>query len=379
MAIGFRNKKGVTMSELSKLNIAFILWVLFIPVASVLAENDRPPLKLGSILILTGQGSSWGIASKNGIEMAVEKLNSDGGILGRRIEVSHQDDQSNPRNAISAFRQLVDVEKVRFIIGPTWSNSGIPLIQAADKTKTIMISPSLGLAKFNEANKYLFNTWPHDFLLSEQLAEYVFRKGHRNIALVGAEDVWVKEQTDTFKRRFEELGGKIAFLTEPLPGTVDLRTEALKIKNNSEVEAVVSTTDGCIVGSLVAKELKQLGIEVPIFSITLDQSAIDASQGGFEGLEFLTFLTPLAEFQRAYEERFKIPIDIGADSAYDAVMMLAQAISEAGSDDTELVSAKLSAIKEWKGMSGVLKSDGRRGFEKRFAIKKVVNGKPTDF
>lgn len=359
--------------------VALALAAFFFTLAAgAFAEDKKLPLRLGSILILTGEGSSWGIASKNGIDMAVERLNSNGGILGRKVEVVHQDDQATPKNSISAFRHLVDVEKVHFVIGPNWSNLGIPLIEMAEKTKTIVISPSLGVAKFNEANKYLFNTWPHDYLLSEQLAEHVFRKGLRSVALVGAEHVWVREQTEAFKNRFERLGGKVSFLTEPLPGTQDLRTEALRIKSTPDIDAVVSTTDGVLVGSLVAKELKQLGVRVPLFSITLDQSAIDASQGGFEGLEFLTFLTPRSEFQTAYEARFKTPIDIGADSAYDAVMMLAQAITDAGSYNTDLVSAKLSAIREYAGMSGSLRSDGRRGFEKRFAIKRVVNGRPTD-
>ena len=64
----------------------------------------------------------------------------------------------------------------------------------------------------------------------------------------------------------------------------DVRTDALRILKAPGIEAVVSTTDGVIVGSLVAKALKELSFGKPIYSVTVDQSAIDAAQGGFEGI-----------------------------------------------------------------------------------------------
>ena len=168
------------------------------------------------------------------------------------------------------------------------------------------------------------------------------------------------------------------YTTEPLPGTTDLRSEALKIKALAEVDAVVSTTDGIAVGSLVAKALRDLQVKLPLYSITLDQSAIDAAQGGFEGLEFLTFLTPSKEFKERYEARFQLPIDISADSAYDAVMMLSQAIKDTGSTDATVVAAELAKVKTYAGVSGMLTSDGKRGFVRTYAKKKVSSGKASD-
>jgi branched-chain amino acid transport system substrate-binding protein len=240
-----------------------------------------------------------------------------------------------------------------------------------------MISPSLGMAKFNESSPFLFNTWPHDFITSEKLADYVFSKGHTSVALIGAEEPWVKEQTTSFQKRFESLGGKIAFLAEPLPGTTDLRTEALKLSKTPNVQAMVSTTDGVIVGSLVAKALKEISFKIPMYSVTLDEAAIAAAQGGFEGMEFVTFLTPSPDFRSKYEKTFNTTTDIGADSAYDGVMMLADAMSAAKSTDPVLVAQELAKIQEYQGASGLLRSDGKRGFSKDYALKKVVAGKQT--
>jgi len=355
--------------------IPFLLLFIF-PLASA-ADETSENIRIGSILILSGQGAAWGNAAKNGIEMAVDDLNKAGGILGRKVTVIHQDDQGDPKKGIAAFRQLTEFEKVKFIIGPNWSNVGLSLVDMANRGKIVMVSPSLGLAKFNESGEMLFNTWPHDYILSRLLADFVYKKGHRNIALVGAEDVWVKEQTTAFKTRFQELGGRIAFITEPLPSTTDLRTEALKIKNTPDVDAFVSTTDGVVLGSMIAKILKELKVSLPLYSITIDQQAIDVAEGGFEGLEFLTFLTPTSEFKKQYEERFKTSIDIGADSAYDAVMMIAQSMQESKTTDPEAVAKQLSKITNYRGVSGNLISDGKRAFTKEYAVKKIINGKPS--
>src|SRR5262249_4216829 len=144
------------------------------------------------------------------------------------------------------------------------------------------------------------------------------------------------------------------------------------------VDAYVSTTDGVIIGSLVAKFMKELNVKLPMYSITLDQAAIDAAQGGFEGMHFLTSLTPSPEFKKLYEDRFHTPIDIGADSSYDVVMMIADAVRATKSTNPTVLAAELAKIKTYDGVSGKLTSDGKRGFTKPFALKVIVDGKPAD-
>ncbi len=229
------------------------------------------------------------------------------------------------------------------------------------------------MKEFNEKSRYLFNTWPHDFLLSRQLAEYVYAKGYRNVAIIGAQEVWVKDQTNNFKARFEELGGSVAVLLEPDPSNKVVYSEALKIKN-SGADAIVSTTDGVLVGALIAKRAREIGVVLPIYSITIDASTIEAAQGAYEGMEFLTSLTPSPEFKESYEKRYGIPIDIGADSAYDAVMLVAQAMKQTGSEDTAVLQAYLNNIGEYNGVSGHLISDGKGGFSKGYVTEKIING-----
>ena len=357
-----------------------IFGVVLIMVTLLLIVGCSPSekvIEIGNIGIISGQGASWGVAAKNGIDLAVAEINADGGINGKMLVANHQDDKGDSKEAINAFNNLVDVKGIKIIIGTTWSSTGMPLANLADSKKVLLISPSLGKPEFNEGSDYIFNTWPHDYILSKNLADYVYEKGHRNVALIGAEELWVKDQTNAFKQRFEELGGEVSVLVEPLPDQKDVGTEALKIKNGKTVDALVSTTDGILVGALVAKRAKEIGVDLPIYSITIDADAIAAAGGAYEGMEFLTFLNPTTEFKQKYEAKYGT-LDIGAPSAYDAVMMIADAIKKTGSEDPTKLQEYLNTVKEYDGASGKLVADGKGGFTKEGATRKIVNGKITN-
>ena len=339
--------------------------------------SNANEIKLGSILILSGEGASWGEASKNGIDLAVEDINKAGGINGKRFRVIHEDNMSDPKKAISAFQKLTDTDGVKFIIGPNWSNSGLPLVDIVKEKKVVMVSPSLGLKEFNESNEYLFNTWPHDNILSRNLADYVYKKGYRNIALLGGQDVWVKDQTKNFSERFIELGGKIAITYEPKTDEKDVRTDILKIKADKSIDAVVLTAGGYSLIDVEAEQIRGLGIKLPMFSITIDKKLITNCKGACDGMTFLTFLTPTSEFEKKYQDKFNREVEIGADSAYDAVMMIADAMKKSGTTDPQAVSKVMSEVKSYNGASGALSSDGKRAFTKPYLIKKVIGSVPV--
>jgi|SRR3989344_2598706 len=370
------------MKKLSKIKIGITLVILLIVAISLIylfSSNNEKIIEIGSIGILTGEGASWGTAAKNGIDMAVEKINAEGGINGKKLIVNHQDDNSDPKKAVSAFQYLTSVKGIKIIIGPTWSHTGLAILPLILEKEVLVISPSLGVKEFNEASDYIFNTWPHDEILSTNLAELVYKKGHRKVIIIGAEQVWVKDQTKAFTKRFEELGGQVTLTLEPNPAEKTPYTEALKIKEKEDdIDAIVSTTDGILVGVLIAKRIRELGVKLPIYSISLDQATIDASEGAYENLEFLTSLTPDPEFKKEYEEKYNIPLEIGADSAYDAVMLIAQAMKETKSEDPKVLQEYLNKVENYNGISGNLTSDEKGGFTKPFVLNKIVNGKPVD-
>ncbi|MCA9352554.1 ABC transporter substrate-binding protein [Patescibacteria group bacterium] len=338
-------------------------------------ETNKDQIVFGSILIQTGEGASWGEASLNGVDLAIQDINQHGGLLGKQVKVIHEDDQGDPKKTVSAFRKLTEINGVDFIIGPTWSNVGLSIIDLIDNE--VVVSPSLGKAEFNESSDYVFNTWMHDYILSENVAEYVYNKGYRKIVILGANDVWVNEQTSAVESKFRELGGEISYQFEPTPDRIDMRTELIKIRNMN-ADAIVITSDGYDITSRYGRQLSELDIVLPVFGITFDENVLQNCASACDGWVYLSGLTPLKDFELRYKDVYNRSIEVGADSAYDAVMMIAEAINETGSTEPEKIKDYLNDIREYNGVSGRLVSDGKGGFTKGYKIFKVENGVSTE-
>jgi branched-chain amino acid transport system substrate-binding protein len=342
------------------------------------AGESTGPIKIGAVMILSGEGAAWGDASRNGMQLAIDDINAAGGINGRQLEGIYEDDGSDPKKSVSAFNKLVDTDKVSFIIGPNWSNTGLAVAPLAAEKRVVTVSPSLGMKEFNESSDYIFNTWQHDYIIARNLAEYVYASGHRRVAVFGANDVWVKDQTSNFVTRFTELGGTVAFAYEPVPSTTDVRAQVAKVTTDKSIDAIVMTTDGLGLTVVAAKQLRELGVTLPFYNITTDAKIVSECAAACEGMIFPTSLTPTTDFSNRYEKVYGQSIDIGSDSAYDAVMMLAEAMKETNSTDPEKVKVYLANIKTYKGVSGLLTSDGKRAFTKPYLLKVVHNGVAVD-
>ena len=197
------------------------------------------------------------------------------------------------------------------------------------------------------------------------------------MGVFGENDVWVKDQTKAFKEKFESLGGKIALVYEPLVTETDVRTEVLKVKNNPNIDAIAMTIDGYSLTNVVAKQIKDLGITLPIYSITIDRQIIKNCSGACEGMIFLTFLTPTSDFEKKYKAAYNREVEIGADSAYDAIMLLAKAFKDTNSLEPSKVQTYLNIVNEYKGASGNLISDDKGAFTKPYIIRQVKNGEPV--
>jgi branched-chain amino acid transport system substrate-binding protein len=355
--------------------IVGIAIIIIAIIAITTTSKDKETIKIGSILILSGEGSSWGTSQMHGIDLAIKDLKLK--YPDKKFEVIHEDDKSSPKDAITAFQKLTQIDNIKFIIGTTWSLTGLPLKELATDNKVVMISPSLGMKEFNEYSKYLFNTWPHDYIATEQLAEYLFAKGIRKVAIIGNTDVWVQDQSKAFTKKFTELGGKIVLDEEPRADSTDLSTEILKLKT-SDAEAIVLTSGCMYTGIIAAKKIKEMDIDLPLYSMAIDKQMIKDSEGAYDDMVFFTFLTPSKEFEERYKKEFGLEVEIGGDSAYDAVMLIAQAIDKTKSTDSDKIADYLRALKEYDGVSGHLVSDSKGGFVKQAQIKIIKDGQVID-
>jgi branched-chain amino acid transport system substrate-binding protein len=334
---------------------------------------EEEKTKIGAILMLTGPvGTSWGEYSLKGIELAIKEVNAKGGIDGKKLELVVEDNRGdNPKVAISAFHKLVSEDKVTVIIGPNWSPSGLALAPLVDDKKVVMVSPSLGVADFNEHSDYIFNLWPHDVSITDELAKHVYNEGHRRVAVLGSLQVWEMQQAERFKKTFEKIGGEVVSFQLPNPEDRELRAEAAKIKA-SDAEAVVFTNMGK--EGLSAKRIRESGVDIPFFSILLDDEQLRAAEGALEGAIVVTSFTPTKRFVEKFRQEYGEEPLTTSDTAYDSVMLIAKAMKATGSTDAEKIQDHINSLKTFSGASGHFVFDEKGGVNKPFALKQVRDG-----
>ena len=370
----FRNQAGFGRLGII---IAIIVIVAALAVYFMLREGKEEPIKIGGILMLSRTASDWGLNSQKGADLAIEQINAEGGINNRRLEIVYEDNQGDDaRAAVSAFFKLLK-EDIKIILGSNWSPSGLALAPLACDKKVLMISPSLGVAGFNEECDYLFNVWPHDSLLSQELAKLVYHEGHRNIALLGSQQTWEQEQAFIIKETFENLGGEVVSFQLPSKEEREFSNEVQNIKQ-IDPEAVVLTLGTASIG-LAAKNLYKAGVRVPLYAVLITDQSIQDAQGSLEGAVVTTSFTPNREFAGLFVSKYGEQPDIGSDTSYDAIKLIAQAIEETGSTDPTVVKDYINSLEKYKGVSGSLIFDGKGGVTKPFKFTVVKGNKIANY
>lgn len=331
----------------------FVLCIAFAVPLSCLAQPDT--IKIGVMLCLTGDCAEWGTNGLKGVQLAAEQINQNGGVLGKKLElVVHDSHDTTPSDSVTAFRKLL-TKNVKYVIGPTWTVGGMPVAPIAAKQKDLIVtSPSVGVRDFNESSINILNVWPHDEIATRKLAHYAYSKGWRRAAIFGSQDPWVKTQSDTFEEEFEILGGHVVKRVEPLPGSRELKAEALQIKSSKPDVVFYSNYQV----DVFSKELDKIGFSPPKLAILMEKERVKAAQGALEGTVFALYDEPRDDFKEAFIAKFGDEPGITADTAYDVLFLYAKAIEDAGSSSPKEALDQLLNVKDFKGASGTFSING---------------------
>ncbi len=356
------------------LKIAYLL--VFVSTASERVFAQDETFRIGVILCLTGDCAEWGQNSLHALEIAAGEIDAAGGVLGKKIELIVQDsrEMESGANSVSAFQKILLDGKTKYFIGPTWTIGGLPLAPIAAKRADIIItSPTLGVATFNETADNIFNTWPHDHFSTEALAAYAIRKGWKRAAVMSNQNPWESVQAKSFVTAFKRLGGEIVEFVEPLPTVLDLKAEALRVKNAKPDVVFLSNYTQM---DIAAKEFSRLKYVPNKIAILMDETRLKNSAGGLEGTIFARYPDPAAELVTKFEARFKTKPGIGADTAYDTLYIYKAAIESAKTFDTTKVKGEILKLKH-VGASGEIQFDEKGGVLKTPEFWIVKNGAQT--
>ena len=294
--------------------------------------------------------------------------------MGKPIKLSVEDSRENESgaNSLSGYQKLALEKDVHYIIGPTWTAGGLPLIPVVSKRNDlIMSSPSLGVADFNEAADHLFNLWPHDSYSTEGLAEYAIKHGWKTAAVFSNQGPWESAQAKVFAAAYKKLGGEIVAYEEPVADVADLKAEALRIKSKSPAVVFMSNYTQM---DTAARDLQRLHFGGKLMAILMDETRIKNAAGTLEGTIFARYPDASGDFAEKFQKRFSEKPGIAADTGYDTVMAYASAIETSKTFDVGAVKKTLLTLK-MKGASGELVFDAKGGVVKHPQFWTVKDGK----
>ncbi len=325
------------------------------------------PIKVGSVLSITGPAAFLGDPELKTLQQYVEDINKKGGVLGRTLELVHYDDGSDASKANGFTKRLIEDDKVDILIGGTTTGATMSAAPLVDKAGIPFISLAGAVVIVEPVKKWVFKTPHTDRMAAEKVFEDMKKRGISKVALLSETSGFGqsgKKETEGVAAKY----GITLVANETYgPKDTDMSPQLTKIKNTAGVQAVF--VFGLGQGpAIVTKNYKQLGITLPLYQ-----------SHGVASDEFLKLAGPAAEgvrlpspaqlipeklpandpqkpvvtaYDKAYKERYKQDVSTFGGYAYDGLMIAVDAIKRAGGTDKAKVRDAIEATKGFVGTSG---------------------------
>jgi branched-chain amino acid transport system substrate-binding protein len=342
------------------------------------------PIKLGEYASLTGKDASLGQASHNGTLLAIEEINSAGGLLGRKLELISEDTQSKPGEAATAVRKLISRDKVTAVLGEVISSRSLEAAPICQAAKVPMISPASTAPEVTAKGDYIFRACFIDPFQGPVLAKFAWEtlKVKRIGLLVSTSSAYSVGLAKFFKEAFTGRGGAIAVEKFYNEGDKDFRAQLTAIKAG-RVDAIFNP-GYYAEGALIVRQARDLGINVPIFGGDSWEAEELIGLGGkaVEGTYLCSHYSVedpsprVQNFVAAYKKRFGTATapDSNASLGYDSVLLVADAIKRAGSLDRTKIRDALATTKDFDAVTGRITINEKRDAAKTAVIITVKNG-----
>lgn len=324
------------------------------------------PIKIGGLFAVTGPASFLGEPERNAAKMVVEEINKAGGIKGRQLELVSYDTGGDATKAVQLAHKLIKDDHVVAIIGPSTTGDTMAVIPIVEKAQVPLISCSAGIKITEPVRKWVFKTAQNDTLAVQRIYEQLKKEKRSKVAILTVSDSFGSSGREQLKAQAAHYGIQIVADDTYGPKDTDMTPQLTKIRG-SQAQAVIcwGTNPG---PAVVAKNAKQLGIKIPLYmshgvsSKKFIELAGDAAEGIRlpSGKVLVANLLPASDKQKAallafirdYQRHYNAEGDHFAGHAWDATMLLKNAI-EKGGDNPTAIRNQLEATRGFAGIGGV--------------------------
>jgi len=343
------------------------------------SDTDSSDLVIGAYLSLTGTETSFSSSTRKGLEMAIDQINSQGGVKGRTLKLVIKDDKGNPEVAKQVVGELADQENVVAIIGQAASQLSLAAAPIAQKKQIPMISPSSTNPRVTEAGDYIFRVCFIDPFQGYVMAQ--FAHNHLKVGKVAIlrdrKSEYSMGLAEYFSKTFSGLGGEIVAEEEFVAGDSDFREQLSHIRSVAPAAIFIPGYYPDV--ALIARQIRKMGLKAHLLggdgwdSSKLFEIAREAVNGSYFSSHFSSESSEpkVKEFVDLYRERYQERPDSFAAMAYDATHILARALAASKSTTRSEVRTQIAETKGFQGVTGTISLNSDRNAEKPAVIFKV--------
>lgn len=330
--------------------------------------QQRQPIRIGAVLAVTGGAAFLGDPAAKTLRLYVERINRDGGILGRPLELRLYDSAGDARQAVTFTRRLIEDDRVDFIIGASTTGETMAMIELVEEARIPLISLAGANVIVEPVKRWVFKTPHSDRMAVEKIYDDMRRNNWTRAAIIagsGGFDQSCRAEARNLAARFN-----VTIVADETyaPTDTDMTPQLTRIRN-ANPQGIV----GCGFGAptvITARNFRQLGMTGVQFYFNhgvASQQFIDQSQGAAEGMRMPVAALLVAEqlpandpqkavtmeYTQVYRQAYNENVSGFGGHAWDALMIGLQAVQRAGGTDKARVRDEIERTTNFIGVDGI--------------------------
>jgi branched-chain amino acid transport system substrate-binding protein len=358
----------------------------------LVSAQAAEPIKIGSFLSVTGPASFLGDPELKTLEMYVEKINEEGGVLGRPLELIHYDDVGDASNARNFAGRLIRSDRVDIIVGGSTTGATMAAAPLVKQARIPFISLAGAVTIVDPVQEWVFKVPQSDRMAAERILWDMRRRGFDKIGLISGTGGFGASGRKQTLAVASEYGIEVVADETYGPSDSDMTAQLTNIRNTEGVDAILNFGFGQG-PAIVTKNYASLDIDLPFYQShgVASNAFLDLAGDAAEGLRLPAspILIPnslpeddpqkdvVQSYTQDYRDQWGSRVSTFGGYAYDGLMLAVQAIEAAGTTDKAAVRDELENIMGFVGVTGIfnMAPDDHNGLTpESFRILEVKDG-----
>jgi branched-chain amino acid transport system substrate-binding protein len=328
----------------------------------------QEPIRIGSFLSVTGPAAFLGDPEQKTLEMVIERINAEGGLLGRKLQLVVYDDGGDAEKARTFAKRLLEQDKVDVIVGGSTTGTTMAAVALVEAAATPFISLAGAVVIVEPVKKWVFKTPHTDRMACEKIFVDLQARKLGKVALISGSGGFDKSMRGECLKVAPKYGIEVT-ADETYGATDNDMTAQLTKIRASGAQAVLNAGFGQG-PAIVTRNYRQVGLTLPLYQShgVASKEYVKLSGPAAEGVRLpaAALLVPdllpgsdpqksvVTAYKRDYEARFKADVSTFGGHAYDGLMLAVNAIKRAGSTDKAKVRDAIEATRGYVGTGGVV-------------------------